>query len=139
MTASPTSTAAADVQFGGGACEFESQLRVATTIAVLAPDKTWLWISGVIVGIFVGPNQSASRSLMARFVPPDKENEFFGFFALSGKATAFVGPLLMGALTTAFDSQRAGVAAVWVLLFTGLLALWFVDEEAGVAAAGRGA
>ena len=26
---------------------------------------------------------------MGRFVPPDKENEFFGFFAFSGKLTAF--------------------------------------------------
>ena len=90
-----------------------------------------------MIGIFVGPNQSASRSLMGRLVPPEKENEFFGFFAFSGKATAFLGPFLFGVLTTAFTSQRAGISAVLVLFVLGLAVLWKVDEADGVAAAAR--
>jgi UMF1 family MFS transporter len=112
-------------------------LVAATLLAVLAPDSTWLWIAGILLGVFVGPNQSASRSLMGRFVPPDKENEFFGFFAFSGKATAFLGPFLLGVLTTAFDSQRAGVAVVLVLLAAGFLILLGVDEQEGIETAGR--
>ena len=89
------------------------------------------------IGIFVGPNQSASRSLMGRFVPPDKENEFFGFFAFSGKLTAFVGPLMLGVLTQAFDSQRAGISIVLVLFVVGLALLARVDEKEGIELAGR--
>jgi len=112
-------------------------LMTATLVAVLAPSRFWFWIAGILIGIFVGPNQSASRSLMGRFVPPDKENEFFGFFAFSGKATAFLGPFLLGVLTQAFDSQRAGVAVVLVLLAAGFVLLLAVDEREGIAAAAR--
>ncbi len=109
----------------------------SSALAVLAPSKAWFWVAGIVLGIFVGPNQSASRSLLGRFVPPDKENEFFGFFAFSGKLTAFLGPFLLGVLTDAFDSQRAGVAVVLVMFVLGSLLLFLVDEREGVAAARR--
>ena len=48
-----------------------------------------------MVGFSSGPNQSSSRSLMASLTPKDKQNEFFGFFAFSGKITAFLGPFLI--------------------------------------------
>ena len=110
---------------------------IGSLMAVLAPNEMVFWIACVIVGIFAGPNQSASRSLMGRFVPPDKKNEFFGFFAFSGKATAFAGPLLLGRLTEAFGSQRVGVSVVVVLFLIGLALLARVDEEEGVAASGN--
>ena len=112
-------------------------LTAAALLAVLAPSKALFWVAGIAVGIFAGPNQSASRSLLGRLVPPDKENEFFGFFAFSGKATAFLGPLVLGVLTQLFGSQRVGVSVVVVLLLIGYLLLRGVDEEAGIRAAGR--
>jgi len=112
-------------------------LLAAVVIAVLAPSRFWLWVGGLAVGIFAGPNQAASRSLLGRFVPPDKENEFFGFFAFSGKATAFLGPLLLGQATLLFHSQRAGVATVLIFLSIGYGLLQLVDEKEGVRLAGR--
>jgi len=112
-------------------------LVVATLVAVFAPSRGWLWAAGILVGIFAGPNQSASRSLMGRFVPPDKENEFFGFFAFSGKLTAFIGPFLLGVLTQTFGSMRAGIAVVLVLFAAGTIMLGRVDEREGIEAAGR--
>lgn len=112
-------------------------LTLASLLAVVAPNRTVFWIAGTAIGIFMGPNQSASRSLMARFVPPEKENEFFGFFAFSGKATAFVGPLGLGLLVQVFDSQRIGVSIVVVLFVIGYFLLRRVDEAAGMAEAGR--
>jgi UMF1 family MFS transporter len=70
---------------------------------------------------------------MARFVPDDLENEFFGFFAFSGKLTAFIGPALLGVLTVWSGSQRVGVGVVILLFFAGLGVLILVDEKAGAA------
>lgn len=110
---------------------------IATLIAVFAPDKFWFWIAGIMVGTFSGPNQAASRSLMGRFVPPDKENEFFGFYAFSGKATAFMGPLLLGILTQEFQSQRVGISVVLIFFLLGSVVLHFVDEKEGKQSSGR--
>jgi len=112
-------------------------LITATIIAVTCQSRMWFWVAGVMIGIFSGPNQASSRSLMARFVPEDKENEFFGFFAFSGKATAFMGPLLLGLFTEMFDSQRAGIAIVLVFLVLGAILLTSVDEEQGMKSANR--
>jgi UMF1 family MFS transporter len=112
-------------------------LTLAVLMAVLAPDKAMFWAAGILVGFFAGPNQSASRSLLGRFVPEEKENQFYGFFAFSGKLTAFMGPLLLGILTRAFDSQRAGVAVLVLFFIAGGLLLSRVDEQEGKAAARR--
>lgn len=109
-------------------------LFAATSIAVAAPDKTWFWIAGVLIGIFVGPNQSASRSLMGRFVPEKHKGEFFGFFAFSGKVTSFMGPMLLGALVIPFG-QRIAVSSLLVFFAVGGLILLTVDEKAGMEAA----
>ena len=113
-------------------------MTVATGMAVWAPTVTWFWVSGILLGIFVGPNQSASRSLMGRFVPEKRQSEFFGFFAFSGKATAFMGPFLMGQLTSTFSSHRVGMASVILFFSVGGLLLMSVDEAKGMAAAQEG-
>tara|TARA_B110000902_G_scaffold266340_1_gene353726 strand:- start:1055 stop:2413 length:1359 start_codon:yes stop_codon:yes gene_type:complete len=94
--------------------------------------KNIFWIAAVLIGAFSGPNQASSRSLMGRFTPEEKKNEFFGFFAFSGKATAFVGPFLLGSLTVAFESQRAGISIVFFFFFFGYFLLGRVDEEKGM-------
>lgn len=107
-------------------------LMAATGVALLTTSQTWFWLAAVAIGIFAGPNQAASRSLMGRFVPHELENEFFGFFAFSGKLTAFVGPFLLSELTDATGSQRVGVSIVLVLFLLGLVLLHLVDEEEGM-------
>ena len=124
-----------DDRLGGKTTIFISLaiLCVATLLAVLGPTAEWLWAAGVLVGIASGPNQAASRSLLGRFVPDEKETEFYGFFAFSGKATAFAGPVLFGLFTALFGTQRAGVAVVLLFFAVGALLLTRVDERAGVA------
>ena len=105
---------------------------IAAIVAVVPQEKIWFWIAGILVGLFAGPNQSASRSLMGRFVPQNKETEFYGFYAFSGKATAFLGPLLMGVITQASGSQRYGMATVGLFFIVGGLLLRTVDEQKGI-------
>ena len=113
-------------------------LTAGTLIAALAPNKTWLWVAGVLIGTFVGPNQSASRSLMGRLVPEGRQAEFFGFFAFSGRVTSFLGPILLGSVSAAAGSQRAGVATLVSFFLVGGLILMSVDERAGIEAARAG-
>ncbi|MDY6856950.1 MAG: MFS transporter [Thermodesulfobacteriota bacterium] len=107
-------------------------LTMGCLIGVLAFSKTVFWVAGVIIGFFAGPNQSASRSLIGRFIPQEKENEFYGFFAFSGKATAFLGPLLLGVLTELFQSQRVGMSIILVFLIIGGSILMHVNEKEGI-------
>lgn len=97
---------------------------IATAIATLTvTDRTLFWIFGLGVGIFVGPVQASSRSYLAHAAPEELRNQFFGLFALSGKVTAFLGPFLVGWITLATDSQRAGMMPVVGLFITGLALL----------------
>jgi UMF1 family MFS transporter len=80
--------------------------------------QAMLWAFGIPLGFCLGPIQPASRSLLARLAPEDREAQMFGFFATSGKITAFLGPALVALFTALFGTQRAGMAVV-VLFFLG--------------------
>jgi len=96
--------------------------------ALLVTSKALFWVIGMALGVFVGPAQAASRSLMARLSPPEMRTEMFGLYALSGKATAFLGPIAFGSATDLFGSQRAGMATILVFLTVGLVLLLPVRE-----------
>ncbi len=110
-------------------------LAAATLVGVLAPTKTWFWIAGILIGVFGGPNQAASRSLMGRFSPAKHQTEFFGFYALSGKITSFLGPIALGTVAELMNSQRAGVATVIAFFVVGGVILALVAERRGIEAA----
>ncbi len=93
------------------------------TPLLLVRDPAWFWALGLALGLFVGPAQAASRSLMAHMAPPEARSAWFGLFALSGRVTAFLGPALLSLATAAFHSQRAGMAVIILLLAAGALAL----------------
>ena len=96
---------------------------------LLVDSKLWFWIVGVPLGFFMGPAQASSRSLMARLAPENLRAEMFGLFASSGRATSFMGPLVLGLVAGALDSQRAGMATIMVFLAAGLfILLWKVRE-----------
>lgn len=77
----------------------------------------------ILIGLAVGPVQASSRTLLARICPPDKTTEFFGFFAFSGKITAFAAPLAIGLVTALTGSQRLGISVSLVFLIAGLVLL----------------
>lgn len=106
-------------------------LIILGSAILVVTDITLFWIIGLSLGVFVGPAQSASRSLMARIAPEEIRTEMFGLYALSGKATAFLGPVSVGLLTAAFDSQRAGMAAIVVFFVIGGGLLIGVKEARG--------
>jgi UMF1 family MFS transporter len=83
----------------------------------------------LLLGFCMGPMQAASRTLVGRLAPEGMSGEFYGLFALSGRATAWMAPLAIGILTTATQSNRLGVACVLVFLVLGFAAFLGVREE----------
>jgi UMF1 family MFS transporter len=86
-----------------------------------ATERVYL-VLGCLIGAAGGPLQAASRTLLIRMAPKDRIAQYFGLFALTGKVTSFVGPLLIGVVTAVTASQKAGMA-VLVLFFVAGLAL----------------
>ncbi len=98
-------------------------LMVVGGAMLMVESKLAFWVLGVSLGLFFGPAQAGSRSLMAQLAPPAEMAAHFGLFALSGRATSFLGPAVLALVTEATGSQRWGMAVVVVLLGTGALVL----------------
>lgn len=86
----------------------------------------------VILVVFIGAAFANSRAMMARLSPLSMMTQFFGLYAVSGWATAFIGHGLVAFFTTTFESQRAGFASPILLLLSGLIVLAWVREERAV-------
>jgi MFS transporter, UMF1 family len=87
------------------------------------------YILGALIGAAGGALQSSSRTMMVRQADPDKMTEAFGLFALTGKATSFIAPLLIAIVTDISGSQRIGVAPLIALFLVGLVLLIWVKPE----------
>ncbi len=84
---------------------------------------------GVLIGGMGGILQSASRSMMVRHTDPKAPVESFGLYGLSGRATAFAAPLLIGIATTMTGSARLGVSPIVALFILGLFLMRWVRPE----------
>jgi UMF1 family MFS transporter len=84
-----------------------------------AAERAYL-VLGCLIGAAGGPLQAASRTLLIRLAPKDRIAQYFGLFALTGKVTSFIGPLLIGMITAATASQKAGMAVLVVFFVAGL-------------------
>ena len=92
------------------------------------PERAYLLL-GCIIGACGAPLQAASRSLLIRMVPRDQVAQYFGLFALTGKVTSFIGPLLIGTVTALTASQKAGMAVLVLFFAAGLLLLARVNAH----------
>ena len=96
---------------------------------------TEFYIIGLIAGAALGANQAASRTLLGLFTPVGRQAEFFGFFSLSGKLAATLGPILYGQIVLWTGSQRVAVLSLAAFFLIGWLVLRLVNEPAGFLAA----
>src|ERR1700738_3536206 len=93
-----------------------------------AAERAYL-VLGCLIGAAGGPLQAASRTLLIRLAPKDRIAQYFGLFALTGKVTSFIGPLLIGAITAVTASQKAGMATLVLFFVAGLALLVRVREK----------
>ncbi len=106
---------------------------------------TGYFIIGALAGFALTGVQSLSRTITGLFAPQNKATEFFGFFAVAGRSSSFIGPTIYGiiAFRTAMffegqgmevllaeqAGQRAGILSIAIFLVAGLLILLSVDEK----------
>ena len=72
-----------------------------------ASERAYL-VLGCLIGGAGGPLQAAARTLLIRLAPKDRIAQYFGLFALTGKVTSFIGPLLIGTVTAATAEPEGG-------------------------------
>jgi UMF1 family MFS transporter len=121
-------------------------LMVACVIALyFAQSQVHFFIIGAIVGVAMAGIQSVSRAMVATFSPPGKSGEFFGFFALTGRTSSFIGPAVFGWLaaeatiwylsqgqdTTLAEQSghRLAMFSIIVFLVIGWILMAFVNEK----------
>ncbi|MBI0534688.1 MFS transporter [Roseomonas sp. KE2513] len=96
---------------------------------VLVESASAFWALALVLGLFFGPAQAASRTLMARLAPAEEMAAHFGLFALSGRITGFLGPLVLATVTQASGSQRLGMATTTGFMALGAVLLLGVRER----------
>ena len=83
------------------------------------------WTVGLIAGVGMGSSQSTARSMYGQFIPEEKKSEMYGFYALTGKFAAILGPFVYATvLLLANPTQNPALVAdahltamLFILLF----------------------
>lgn len=86
------------------------------------------WVLGLLVGFSMGATQSASRAFLATVTPEALSGRLFGLYAIAGRFSAVIGPLLFGVISFATGSKAWSVLAVVGLFIVGLSLVFRVDE-----------
>ncbi|MFO1165527.1 MAG: MFS transporter [Paracoccus sp. (in: a-proteobacteria)] len=84
------------------------------------------FLCGALIGGAGGALQAAARTMMVRHTPPQRATEAFGLYALSGKATAFLAPLLIAVVTDLTGNPGLGVSPLIVIFLLALVLLGWV-------------
>jgi UMF1 family MFS transporter len=106
--------------------------------------QTGFFLIGAVAGFAMAGIQSVSRTMVAMFSPPGQSGEFYGFFAVAGRTSSFIGPAVygwvaaevalwyqaQGQLVEAAEQsgQRLAILSIGAFLLVGLLLLSFVNE-----------
>lgn len=83
----------------------------------------------ILIAIFITASYANSRTMMARIAPVSKMAEFFGLYALSGTATAFLAPFVVARFTEWSGSNAIGLASILILLGAGWIGMLYVSTE----------
>lgn len=103
---------------------FSAPLSETSTL----PDRLFMFC-GALIGAAGGIIQATSRTMMIFQADEKRMTEAFGLYALSGRATSFLAPGLVGLFTQLTDSQRLGILPIIVLFLIGLVLLIWVDPK----------
>ncbi|WP_299295721.1 MFS transporter [uncultured Tateyamaria sp.] len=109
----------------------DSMFGIELAAGSAVPDIVF-YICGVLIGGMGGVIQAASRTLMVRHSDPAAPTESFGLYGLTGRATAFMAPFLIGVATAVTGSTQLGVSPLLFLFLLGLIMLRWVNPKGEV-------
>lgn len=89
---------------------------------LLAPDKTWFWISALGLGLFFGPAQAAGRAYILELAGDALTTPALALYTMTGRTASFAGPALYAAAVATTGTQQGGMATVLVLFVLSLIA-----------------
>ena len=84
----------------------------------------------MLAGVGMGSSQSTARSMYGQFIPEEKKSEMYGFYALTGKVAAILGPFVYGTvllaagglgIVTAHRTAMLSILLFFVIAFIILL------------------
>jgi UMF1 family MFS transporter len=81
------------------------------------------WICGLLLCLFVGPTLASARALMLRMSAEGKEGVAFGLYTTTGRAVSFLAPWMFFTFIDVFNTDRAGMGGLCVVLAAGLAAM----------------
>ena len=148
--------------FGLLAHRFTGKRALLVSLVLMIAAVVWLYFEHTLVGFYlIGALagfaltgvQSVSRSVVGTFCPPGQSAEFFGFFAVAGRTSSFIGPTVFGivafrvtnllmarglAETVAKQTgHRIALFSIIAFLLVGTVLLLAVNEARGRVAAAR--
>jgi UMF1 family MFS transporter len=131
---------------GKGSLRVSLLLMIAVVVALyLNQTQTGYFVIGAVAGVAMAGAQSVSRTMVAIFAPPGQSAEFYGFFAVIGRTSSFIGPAVYGWLAAEAalwyqgqgqgvvlaeqSGQRLAILSIGAFILVGLLLLTLVDEQ----------
>ena len=140
--------------FGLLADDFGGKRSLIFSLLMMIVPVFWLYytesrlafyIIGGLAGFALTGVQSVSRTMVGMFSPQGKSAEFYGFFAVTGRTSSFIGPTIFGWLAAAVTvyykdlgwaedlavetGHRMALFSIVVFLVAGLVLLLFVNEK----------
>lgn len=92
---------------------------IDAAILLVVSGPAMFWIFGLVLCLFVGPAQTASRTFMSRLTPEGYEGQMFGLYTTVGRAVSWLSPLFFGAFVAVSGTDRAGIAGIGLVLAVG--------------------
>lgn len=77
------------------------------------------WALSILVGTSQGGIQALSRSFFGKLVPPEKSNEYFGFYDIFGKFAAVMGPAIYALVKALTGYSCYAILALSLLFLAG--------------------
>ncbi len=99
--------------------------------AFLLKTAVEFWILAIMVGLFQGGVQALSRSYFGKLVPPERSNEYYGFFDVFGRYASVIGTFLVSIITSLTGNASLGVLSIGILLVIGLVMLLSLPDARG--------
>ncbi|KAI9486255.1 MAG: autophagy-related protein 22-like protein [Benjaminiella poitrasii] len=88
-----------------------------------------LWVLNVWSGLFTAPIWAWQQTMLAELVPKGKENLFFGLFGIVNKASSWIGPVVIGAITQSTSNIWKGWPFVLALFVVATIIICLIDVD----------